>query len=274
MSVPEPHAWAGFSRSLSSELVLVFGRRRNQMGLLVLAAVPLVMAVAMRSSSHGMAGGLLSGNGLIVPVTALIAEAPFFLPLAIAMLAGDAVAGEANQGTLRYLLTVPVGRSRLLAVKFAAIVVGALVAVALVAVVAVVLGAALFGVVPTTSLSGTTLDVGTALGRVALVVLYIWAGTVALGAVGLFASTVTEQPLAATISTMVVVALSWVAEGVSQLAWLQPWLVTHWFASALDLVRDPILTTNVQQGLALDAAWIVVLYLAAWARLTTKDITS
>lgn len=263
-------------RFLASELRLVFGRRRNQLGLAVLAVVPVLMGVALVLQRGRRGGGLVGAatNGPFLAVASLVLETTIFLPLAIAMVAGDSVAGEANQGTLRYLLTVPVGRSRLLAVKFAAIVVGALVAVALVAVVAVVLGAALFGVVPTTSLSGTTLDVGTALGRVALVVLYIWAGMVALGAVGLFASTVTEQPLAATISTMVVVALSWVAEGVSQLAWLQPWLVTHWFASALDLVRDPILTTNVQQGLALDAAWIVVLYLAAWARLTTKDITS
>lgn len=263
-------------RFLASELRLVFGRRRNQLGLAVLAVVPVLMGVALVLQRGRRGGGLVGAatNGPFLAVASLVLETTIFLPLAIAMVAGDSVAGEANQGTLRYLLTVPVGRSRLLAVKFAAIVVGALVAVALVAVVAVVLGAALFGVVPTTSLSGTTLDVGTALGRVALVVLYIWAGTVALGAVGLFASTVTEQPLAATISTMVVVALSWVAEGVSQLAWLQPWLVTHWFASALDLVRDPILTTNVQQGLALDAAWIVVFYLAAWARLTTKDITS
>jgi len=45
---------------------------------------------------------------------------PLFLPMAVAVVAGDAVSGEANTGTLRYLLTVPVGRTRLLAVKFVA----------------------------------------------------------------------------------------------------------------------------------------------------------
>ena len=44
------------------------------------------------------------------------------------VIAGDSVAGEANIGTLRYLLTIPAGRTRLLAVKFAAIVISALVA--------------------------------------------------------------------------------------------------------------------------------------------------
>ena len=62
-------------------------------------------------------------------------ELPLFLPLAVAAISGDAVAGEANLGTLRYLLTVPAGRTRLLAVKYAAIVIFASSAALLVAVV-------------------------------------------------------------------------------------------------------------------------------------------
>jgi len=263
-------------RFWASELRLVFGRRRNQLGLAVLAVVPVLMGVALKLQRGRPGGGLIGAatNGPFLAVASLTLETTIFLPLAIAMVAGDSIAGEANQGTLRYLLTVPVGRTRLLAVKYASIVVGALVAVTVVALTGVVLGAALFGLGPTTTLSGTQLPFAAALGRVVLVALYLAAGIAALGAVGLFLSTLTEQPLAATIATMVVVALSWVAEGVSQLAWLQPWLLTHWYLSAIDLVRDPLYTTNVVRGLGLDAVYAVVFLLAAWARLSTKDVTS
>ena len=110
-------------------------------------------------------GGLLSGNGLIVAVMALIAEAPFFLPLAISMLAGDAIAGEANQGTLRYLLTVPVGRTRLLVVKFCSLLVGCLTGVAVVAVVGIVSGVALLGAGPAWTMSGTQIGFWAGVGR-------------------------------------------------------------------------------------------------------------
>ena len=63
--------------------------------------------------------GQATNNGLFVGLAALTVELPLFLPLAVAVIAGDAVAGEANVGTLRYLLARPVQRTRLLAVKYA-----------------------------------------------------------------------------------------------------------------------------------------------------------
>ena len=42
------------------------------------------------------------------------------IPLLVALVAGDAVAGEANMGTLRLLLTRPVSRTRFMLMKFAA----------------------------------------------------------------------------------------------------------------------------------------------------------
>ena len=116
------------TRLLRSEIRLIGGRRRNQMGLLVLAAVPIVLAISVEARPAGRRGGgpdfldSITSNGLFVPLAALSVEMGIFLPLAISMLAGDAVAGEANLGTLRYLLTVPVSRTRLLAVKYASLV--------------------------------------------------------------------------------------------------------------------------------------------------------
>src|SRR3712207_1547516 len=120
------------TRLLRSELRLVFGRRRNQALLLALACVPVLIAVAIRLSSGGGGGdadgrgpafiGQIAGNGLFVAFTALVVTLPLFLPLAVSVAAGEAVAGEASTGTLRNLLVVPVSRTRLLLVKFAGIV--------------------------------------------------------------------------------------------------------------------------------------------------------
>ena len=46
---------------------------------------------------------------------------PLFLPIAVAITAGDAIAGEAQPGTLRYMLVRPVGRTRLLVAKLVAV---------------------------------------------------------------------------------------------------------------------------------------------------------
>jgi ABC-2 type transport system permease protein len=267
------------SRLLRSEVRLIGGRRRNQMGLLVLALVPIVLAISVKVSSRNARGGpdfldSVTSNGLFVPLAALGVEMGIFLPLAISMLAGDAVAGEANLGTLRYLLTVPVSRTRLLAVKYASLGIGALWGVATVAVAGAVIGVALFGTGPLTTLSGSQLEFPTALGRLLLVVLYLSAGIAALGAVGLFISTLTEQPIAATIALMIFTILSWILDAVPQLEWLHPWLIVHEWLSFADLLRDPPLWDNVLRGLGVDAAYAAVFWLLAWARFAGKDVTS
>ena len=262
-----------------SEVRLVAGRRRNQAGLAVLAAVPVVVAFAVKASAPRPGRGpdflsSITSNGLFVALTALTAEIAMFLPLAVAMLCGDAIAGEANQGTLRYLLTVPVTRTRLLFVKYASLVFGALWGVTLVAVTGVLVGAALFGVGPLTTLSGSQLEFVPALGRLGLVVLYLTACLASLAALGLFVSTLTEQPMAATITVMIVVILSWVLDGVPQVAWLHPWLIVHEWMSFGDLLRDPVSLDGAGRGLWVALGYAVVFLAAAWARLSGKDITS
>ena len=83
------------------------------------------------------------------------------------------MAGEANLGTLRYLLTIPAGRTRLLAVKFASIVIFALVATGLVALVGVIMGLALFGGGDMTLLSGPQTSMADGLWRLLLTTLYL-----------------------------------------------------------------------------------------------------
>lgn len=267
-------------RFFLSELRLMLGRRRNLAGLVVLAAVPVLIAISVKStlSQPGQDAPdffrSITDNGLFVALAALTIEVGLFLPLAVSVVAGDSVAGEANLGTLRYLLTVPVTRLRLLVVKYAGIVVGAFVATFVVAGVGTGMGLALFGGGSMTLLSGTQISFTAGLLRVALAATYLAIGLAALGAVGLFASTLTEQPIAATIVTVMFSSASFVLDSIPQVAWMHPYLLTHHWLDFGDLFRDPIAWNNIDAGLWLAAGYVVVFFAAAWARLTTKDVTS
>ena len=267
------------TRFLRSELRIIFGRRRNQVGLGVLGLVPIVLAVAVKVSVGRPGGGpdffaSITSNGLFVALAALSIELPLFLPLSVAAVSGDSIAGEANLGTLRYLLTVPVGRTRLLAVKFSAIVVFAFVASLVVAVVGAVIGLILFGSGNLTLLSGSQVGFGTALLRLLMTVVYVAVSLAALGAIGLFVSTLTEQPIAATIAIVIVDVAMFILDSLPQLDWLHPWLLTHWWTSFGDFYRDPMSWTDPIRGLLTAGGYALVFTLAAWARLGGKDITS
>lgn len=268
------------TRFLRSELRLVFRRRRNLAGLLVLASVPVFIAVAVRMSSPGRDGegppflSAVVENGLFVALTALAVELGLFLPLAVAAVSGDAVAGEANIGTLRYLLTVPVDRARLLVVKYLAALVFTLAATLTVTVTGIVMGLALFGGGEMTLLSATRVGFWDALLRVLAAAGYCTLGLGALAAVGLFFSTLTEQPIGAMIATVLFSTASYILDSIPQVDWLHPYLLTHHWLAFVDLFRDPVAWDGMRSGLVLAAAYAVVFWLAAWARMTTKDVTS
>jgi ABC-2 type transport system permease protein len=268
------------SRFLRSELQLIFQRRRNQMGLVVLAAVPILIAVSVKSTVSQPGSDApdffrsITENGLFVALSALTIELGLFLPLAVSVIAGDSIAGEANVGTLRYLLTVPVARPRLLSVKYAAIVIFAFAATLTVTITGMLIGLVLFGGGDLTTLSGTQVSLGNGLVRVLAVSVYISLCLASLGAVGLFVSTLTEQPIAATIATLFFSATSLILDAIPQVSWLHPYLITHHWMAFGDLLRTPVAWNGITDGLYVAAAYAVVFYLLAWARFVGKDITS
>ena len=268
-------------RLLASELRLVFGRRRNQVGLVVLLGLVAMIGVALKISQlrhPGARGGDLisavAGNGVFLGFAGLSIEIALFLPLAVSVLAGDAIAGEANLGTLRYLLVAPVSRLRLLAVKACALAIGALTGAVVVAAGGVLVGTLLFGAGPLITLSGSQIGVGDGLLRLALATAYVAAGLTALATIGLFISTLTEQPIAATVATAMLGTLLWVLDAVPQLDWLHPWLLVERWPAFVDLLRDPVFTDRIVAGLWVNAAYAAVFFAAAWLRFRNKDITS
>jgi len=267
-------------RFLRSELRLIFRRRRNQAGLLVLAAVPVLIAVAVKVSPPGRGGdgpdffASITENGLFVALASLTLELGLFLPLAVAAIAGDSVAGEANIGTLRYLLVVPVRRARLLGVKYLAITVFSLVATLTVTLTGIAMGLLLFGGGRMTLLSGTQVGFADGLLRVLLASAYLAVCFASLGAVGLFVSTLTEQPIGAMIAVLVFSTASFILDSIPQVDWLHPFLITHNWLAFGDLFREPIAWHGVVTGCYVAAAYAVVFWLAGWSRVPAKDVTS
>jgi ABC-2 type transport system permease protein len=266
---------------LVSELVTMFRRRRTIALLAVLAAVPILIAVAVKLSTSDVRPGdgpafldRVSQNGLFVAVTALVVSIPLFLPLAIGVVAGDTIAGEAGLGTLRYLLIAPVGRVRLLVVKFAASIAFCLAATLVVAVSGAIVGAILFPVGRVTLLSGTTVSPGNALGRAALIAGYVTLSLLGMTAIGLFVSTLTEVPVGAMAAIVVLAIASQILDSIPQVSWIHPWLFSHEWLGFADFMRDPISWTSTQRDALLQLGYIAVFGALAYSRFTTKDVLS
>jgi ABC-2 type transport system permease protein len=265
-------------RFFRSELAMIFHRRRNLVLLAILALVPVLIAVAVKSSRPGSRAGAIFGsitdNGLFAALAAFLVAGPVFLPLMISVVAGESVAGEASTGTLRYLLAVPVGRTRLLAVKLAAIVTWCVACVAIVALVGLVIGLVLFPSGELTLLSGRTVSYGDGLLRLLGAAGYVALTVVTVGAIGLFVSTMTEVPIAAMAATLTLTIVSEVADAVPQLSAIHGWLPSHYWRQWVDLLRDPVVTADITTGLLVSLAYTVLFVSLAWARFGGKDVTS
>lgn len=268
---------------VASELLTLFRRRRTQAILAVLAAVPVLIAIAVRLSTdpgeEGGGGGpalidRVTQNGLFVGVTALIVSIPLFVPLAIGVVAGDTVAGEASLGTLRYLLLAPAGRTRLLVVKYLGAAAFCLAAPLTVVLAGAAIGAVLFDVGPVPLLSGDAVSVPESMVRALLVAAYVAVSMLGLTAVGLFVSTLTEIPVGAMAATVILAVTSQILDSLPQIAWLHPWLMSHYWLGLGDLLRTPIGWESFTDNALLQLGYIAVFGSLAWARLTTRDVLS
>src|SRR6266540_619033 len=264
--VPAPAA-AGrrtVGRLLRSELGMIFKRRRNLVLLAVLALIPVLIGTAIKLSSSPGAGegpqfiDRIAGNGLFLSLTAMVVVLPLFLPMAVSVVAGDSIAGEANLGTLRYLLVAPVRRGRLLVVAAAG----------------VITGAALFPIGRVTLLSGTTIALSEAMLRTLLVALYVGVSMAGLAAIGLLASTLTEVPVGAMAATLTLSIISQVLDSIPQVSVIHPYLFTHRWLAFGDLLRDPVAGGELWLGIATQAAWAAVCASLAWARFSSSDVSS
>jgi ABC-2 type transport system permease protein len=282
------------------ELVKLVRRPRTWVSLALLCGLPVLVAVFVVVTHlvppPGQGPTLLSdvlSSGNLYPAAALAIVLPVFLPIAVAVVGGDSIAGEAGSGMLRYLLARPVGRARLLSAKLVALVAYVLSAVVLVAVTAYLTGIALFGAAPVTaptgggtfaapspvasaatSLSGTAVTPGGLVLRILGAVGFIAVSMLGVGAIALFLSTLTNSPLAAALGALAALITSQVLVTLNSADAVAPYLPTRYWLAWIDFFREPILWRNIDRGLAVQAVYVAVFLGAAWAHFATKDITS
>lgn len=267
------------------ELAKLFRRRRTWIAVGLLNLLPTVVAVLLAVTGIAPRPGqgpafleAVQANGSLFAIAALAIVLPLFLPVAIAVVAGESVAGEAQAGTLRYLLVRPVGRTRLLVAKLIATSAFVLVAVLTVVVVGFGVGRVTLGNAPISqamvSVSGTVLSPGQIAWRTVVAIAFVTFSMLGVAAIALFLSTVTDTPQTASLGAMALLIGSSLLLTIDAARPLQPYLPTRYWLSFVDLYRDPILLSSIERGVGLQALYVLVLLGAAWANFATKDITS
>ena len=263
------------------ELRKLFRRPRTWATIGMLNALPIIVAVLLAVTDlaprPGQGPAFLSAvltNGALFPLAALGIVLPLFLPIAVAVVGGDSIAGEAQAGTLRYLLARPAGRTRLLVGKLVAVLVFVLISVVVVAAVGYLLGRLLFDAQPVTgtSFSGTTLTTRQLLGRTVLAIGYVTVSMCGVAAFALFFSTFTDSPLGATLGALAILIASSLLLTLDAASPIAPYLPTRYWLSFVDFFRDPIQWRDVTRGLGLQGVYVGVLLGGAWANFATKDI--
>ena len=264
-----------------SELSVLFRRRRTWAMLFTISLIPIFLAIAVKLSGSTLPPGegppfldRVSQNGLFVGFTAMIMAIPLFLPLTIGVVAGDTIAGEANTGTLRYLLIAPVNRARLLVVKFLGAAAFCLAATFTLMITGILIGVILFPVGPVTLLSGDVVSIPAALLRIFLVAVYVTISLLGLSAIGLFISTLTVIPVGAMAGTVVVSTVTQILGALPQIAVIHPYLISYYWLGFADILRNPMDLGSMLSNTLLQLAYIAIFGSLAYSRFTTKDVLS
>jgi ABC-2 type transport system permease protein len=262
------------------ELYKLLRQRRTFLGLGATALVPILFVAAIQITRQGPDGGevpfaaQLLDNGLVVPLITLGFATFVLLPLVVAFVAGDSVAGETSAGTLKTILGRSVGRTELFFSKAAAILVYCLVAPAILVGVGLVAGYVTNGFGPLAGLGGTTVSVGRGIALV-----WSGAGLVALPLLGLaafaiFLSVTTQNSLGAGVGAVVLVLLLRLASSLGLAGFLDPYLLTNQFEAWLNLTRDPINWEPIIRSAWVSLLWAAAFLAAAWAVFVRRDVLS
>jgi len=211
-------------------------------------------------------------NGAFVALTGLAVIQPYLLPVAVGLLTGDAIAGQAGAGTLRLLLTRPVPRARLVLASYATAMTVLAIVVVGVALAGTVAGGWAFGLGPMPTLSGTELPTVTALGRVALSAAFVVAAASGVASIGIWISTETDSgPLAAVLAATVAI-VSGILDRLPSLFPIHRWLPTHGWLGFVDLFRFPVQLTTIERGLVVSAVYSVAFLAVAVVRFDRRDV--
>ncbi|HET9138625.1 ABC transporter permease subunit [Actinophytocola sp.] len=283
VSAPVARTHAPIGRLLRSELRLVLRRPRTLIALGLLVLVPVLAGIGIALAADGTLepppgaegpgaiAAILSENGLVLPIFVLTISLQMLLPMVGAMWAADALAGESSVGSLRNLLVAPVGRARLLGVKAFGVATAVVIGVGLMTASGVISGLVLLGGNSMITISGTTLSFWPALGRILLTALLVTVQVLAVAAVALAISSVTEHPLIVMAVSLGGIIVFTVLNAIPALSWLHPLLITDSWQAMIDVMRDPIPTDALVEGVLRAGCYLAIGGSLALARMLTRD---
>jgi ABC-2 type transport system permease protein len=241
------------------ELRKLRSQKRTYLGLAAAIVVPLIFvgATAIRSGGPNDVafGRYIHDTGLAIPLVLLLFGSIWLFPLITALVAGDIVAAEDHNGTLKTILTRSLERSQIFGGKALAAATYAILAIFLMGVVAVVAGCLESGFDPLVSLSGTTISATGALGLVGASLLVYLMPILAVACIGLLLSTTTRNSAAAVVGTLMFSLLVQLIGILPGLGGLHPYLLSTQFEAWQGLLRSPVDWDPIVR-----AGWVCALY--------------
>jgi ABC-2 type transport system permease protein len=242
------------------ELRKLVSQKRTYLGFALVSIMPVIFVIVQSLRTRHDHGdnifvSQITQSGLATPVLMLLFESVFLLPLVASLVAGDIVAAEDGNGTLKTILTRSVDRGQVFAAKALAAMTYATIAAFLAATVATVAGVAAWGFHSITTYSGTVVSApkGLLLVFAAHAVYLIPLLTVAC--IGVLLSTVTRNSAAAVVATVGITLLLAIIDQIPGLEGIRPYLLFDQYSAWHGLLRTPTDWAPIGH-----AAWVCALY--------------
>ncbi len=241
------------------ELLKLRAQKRTFLGLGAAVLVPVIFVVALAANGNGPDevpfGRYVTETGLAVPPVLLLFSSIWLFPLIVALVAGDIVANEDGNGTLKTILTRSADRHQIFLAKLLASLSYAVAALLLFAGTGLLLGAVRYGLDPLTSLSGTPIEVGRGLLLLGGALVAYLLPVFAVASIALLLSTVTRNSAAAVVGTLMLSLILQIVGIISGLESIRPYLLSTQFDAWQGLLRDPIDWAPIARS-----AWVCALY--------------
>jgi ABC-2 type transport system permease protein len=258
------------------ELLKLLAQKRTYLGLSVAVLVPLIFTFVLIIKPGGPndipLGRYIRETGLALPFVVLFFMSIWAFPLITALVAGDIVASESHNGTLKTILTRSRNRGQIYAAKVLAAFTYTAAVVLVMGTVAVVAACIEWGFNPLTSLSGTTVSAQHALGLLAAsLAIYAWP-MAAIAAFGIFLSTVTRNSAAAVVGTLMWALLMQLLGVLPGTESIRPYLLGEQFQAWHGFLRTPADWTPVVRALWVCALYVTVPIAAGYLVFVRRDV--
>jgi ABC-2 type transport system permease protein len=260
------------------ELRKLVAQKRTFIGVAAAFAVPLIFIVALLADPNGGGpegvpfGEYVRESGLAIPLVCLFFGAIWLLPLITALVAGDIIAAEDHNGTLKTILTRSLDRGQVFAGKLLAAATYAALALLLMGSVAVVAGSLESGFNGLVSLSGTHVAAGHALGLVAASFGVYMIPVAAVVCIGLLLSALTRNSAAAVVGTLMFALLMQLVGILPGLSGTDPYLLTTQFQAWQGFFRTPTDWEPIVRAVWVCALYAVPAGLGAYLVFVRRDV--